>query len=100
MSLLNWLRRVTNLKILWRIDENHPDFGFATIAKPRPGEPDIDLSNRVKDLLYGKRDPARKPKRVRVILEYVDGGSIELFASTCKGLVSVTKSDSEVIVSL
>lgn len=51
-----------------------PDkFGYATLAKPRPGEPDLSLAANVEKVLYGVVDPTKRVTGIKTVVTYADG---------------------------
>lgn len=58
----------------WGGEKFPPTFGQTTKAKPRPGEPDVDLAEKTQRLLlgYGRIKP-KKIAEARLVLTYGDG---------------------------
>jgi Family of unknown function (DUF5662) len=56
-----------------------PEFGNTTSAKPYQGQPDLDLSRKVGQLLHGACDPQRRLDHSEVVAVYEDGSKQVVF---------------------
>jgi hypothetical protein len=54
-------------------------FGYTTSAKPRPGQPDLDLAQKVGQLIHGACDPKRRLDHSEVVAVYEDGSRQVVF---------------------